>query len=201
MSPSWWRPCAVPWGWESRLPSRAPGAGRAQRWRVCCGGWWLSGMAGPENRPLCRLVVSAPAEQVVGLPVNPATEAPAQPITPAQPAMAGNQADPCPIRLSVNRELPTPFTCVCSAQKMQEGAVWGTDTYTDDSRLCRAAVHAGAIPAAGGAGDGVAGGGAAPFHRQPPQRHPEQRLRAPTATASDLSAQPSAAGPEPCHSG
>jgi hypothetical protein len=43
-----------------------------------------------------------------------------------------------------------PFTCMCSAQGLQEGAVWGTDTYTDDSSLCRAALHAGAIPAAGG---------------------------------------------------
>jgi hypothetical protein len=30
------------------------------------------------------------------------------------------------------------------------GSVWGTDFYTDDSSLCHAAVHAGAIPATGG---------------------------------------------------
>lgn len=30
-------------------------------------------------------------------------------------------------------------------------SVWGTDFYTDDSSLCHAAVHAGAIPASGGA--------------------------------------------------
>lgn len=95
--------------------------------------------------------VPTPAGQIVGVPVNPATGAPAQPIAPAQPAMAGNQTELCPTRLSINRELPTPFTCMCSAQTIQEGAVWGTDTYTDDSGLCRAAVHAGAIPAAGGA--------------------------------------------------
>ena len=64
--------------------------------------------------------------------------------------MAGSQAEPCPIRLSINRELPTPFTCMCSAQNIQQGAVWGTDIYTDDSGLCRAAVHAGAIPVGGG---------------------------------------------------
>lgn len=38
--------------------------------------------------------------------------------------------------------------CECPATR--EGPVWGTDHYTDDSNLCRAAVHAGAIPATGG---------------------------------------------------
>jgi hypothetical protein len=94
--------------------------------------------------------VSTPASQVVGVPVNPATEAPAQPNAPARPATAGNQTEPCPVRLSINRELPTPFTCLCSAQAIQEGPVWGTDIYTGDSGLCRAALHAGVIPAGGG---------------------------------------------------
>lgn len=94
--------------------------------------------------------VPTPAGQVVGLPVIPAAEAPAQPNAPARAAMAGNQAEPCPVRLSINRELPTPFTCLCSAQAIHEGAVWGTDIYTDDSGLCRAALHAGVIPAVGG---------------------------------------------------
>jgi hypothetical protein len=93
-----------------------------------------------------------PAGQVAGAPASPATGAQAPPLgSPAQPAMASTRADPCPTRLSINRELPTPFTCMCSAANIQEGAVWGTDTYTDDSGLCRAALHAGVIPAAGGA--------------------------------------------------
>jgi len=93
--------------------------------------------------------VSTPAGQVVAMPANPATS-PAQPNAPARAAMAGNPAEPCPVRLSINRELPTPFTCLCSAQATHEGAVWGTDIYTDDSGLCRAALHAGVIPAVGG---------------------------------------------------
>lgn len=104
-----------------------------------------------------------PAGQVAGVPVSPATGVPAQlsgPVQPsappqpsasARPAMAGTQADPCPTRLSINRELPTPYTCMCSAANIQEGAVWGTDNYTDDSGLCRAALHAGVIAASGGA--------------------------------------------------
>jgi len=84
-----------------------------------------------------------PAQSLPGTP-------PVEPQMPAQAATADTQAEPCPIRLSINRELPTPFTCTCSTEAIQQGAVWGTDTYTDDSGLCRAAVHAGAIPSAGG---------------------------------------------------
>lgn len=43
----------------------------------------------------------------------------------------------------------TELVCRCSALENQ-GTVWGTDYYTDDSNLCSAAVHAGAIPASGG---------------------------------------------------
>jgi LCCL domain len=60
--------------------------------------------------------------------------------------------EPCPGSLVINRNLPTPFTCTCSgeAARSSNGAVWGTDVYTDDSDLCRAALHAGAIGADGG---------------------------------------------------
>ncbi|AKU14089.1 putative transmembrane sensor protein [Azoarcus sp. CIB] len=57
---------------------------------------------------------------------------------------------PCPGRLSINANLPTPFTCVCSADRVTDGTVWGTDLYTADSSLCRAALHAGAIARSGG---------------------------------------------------
>ncbi len=72
---------------------------------------------------------------------------------PAGPnvAVPGIQAtDPCPRTLSVNRELPTPFSCTCSAQATTESAVYGTDVYTDDSGLCRSALHAGVISSQGG---------------------------------------------------
>ncbi len=42
----------------------------------------------------------------------------------------------------------TRITCSCEA--VSGGSVWGTDLYTDDSNVCAAAVHAGAIPATGG---------------------------------------------------
>ncbi len=56
----------------------------------------------------------------------------------------------CPKQLGIIRELPTPFTCRCSAEATQTGTVWGTDVYTDDSAMCRAAFHAGRIPLSGG---------------------------------------------------
>jgi TIR domain/LCCL domain len=78
---------------------------------------------------------------------TPRSEAPASPEAPS----AGPRAtDPCPRTLSVNRELPTPFSCACSAQSTADAAIWGTDVYTDDSSLCRAALHAGVITSQGG---------------------------------------------------
>jgi hypothetical protein len=43
------------------------------------------------------------------------------------------------------------FSYTCPAGPVPTGAaVWGTDIYTDDSSICKAAVHAGRITAAGG---------------------------------------------------
>lgn len=43
-----------------------------------------------------------------------------------------------------------PITCTCSAEAVAAGSVWGSDVYTSDSSICRAARHAGIIPAEGG---------------------------------------------------
>jgi hypothetical protein len=46
---------------------------------------------------------------------------------------------------------PEPVSCLCSAQQAGGSAsAWGTDLYTADSNIRRAAVHAGAIAPAGG---------------------------------------------------
>ena len=87
-----------------------------------------------------------PVERALTPPPNPAPE----PGAPAPVPPGATQAEPCPVRLSINRNLPTPFSCRCDADSMLEGAVWGSDVYTDDSSLCRAAVHVGVIPPAGG---------------------------------------------------
>jgi hypothetical protein len=72
------------------------------------------------------------------------------PLNQASGAADAAAADPCPLRLSVNRDLPTPFTCTCGAGSMRQGTVWGTNDYTDDSGLCQAALHAGVIAPGGG---------------------------------------------------
>lgn len=52
----------------------------------------------------------------------------------------------------------------CPADCGQDGGtIWGTDTYTDDSSICRAAVHAGALTEEGGVVDIVILGGAEEF--------------------------------------
>lgn len=52
----------------------------------------------------------------------------------------------CPDRLVGQDSL----VCACSAEAAGSGSVWGSGLYTDDSNICRAAVHAGTISAGGG---------------------------------------------------
>jgi hypothetical protein len=44
----------------------------------------------------------------------------------------------------------TSLVCACSAEATAAGTIWGADVYTDDSAICRAAVHAGRITPEGG---------------------------------------------------
>lgn len=62
----------------------------------------------------------------------------------AAPAAA---AAACPNNFQNRSE---PLTCTCTTEAALSGSVWGTGTYTSDSRICRAAIHAGAIPVTGG---------------------------------------------------
>lgn len=56
----------------------------------------------------------------------------------------------CPADFQPLRGREGVVVCNCSATQTLQGAVWGTDVYTDDSSICLAAVHAGAINRAGG---------------------------------------------------
>jgi len=47
-------------------------------------------------------------------------------------------------------EIGSEFQVACPANCQAEGATWGSDVYTLDSGLCRAGIHAGAIPTSGG---------------------------------------------------
>ncbi|MCX4194277.1 LCCL domain-containing protein [Methylobacterium organophilum] len=55
--------------------------------------------------------------------------------------------DSCP---STFRKREVELTCRCSAEQMKRGKAYGTLLYTDDSTLCIAARHAGAIGEVGG---------------------------------------------------
>lgn len=52
----------------------------------------------------------------------------------------------CPDRLVDASSL----VCSCSAEAAGSGGVWGDELYTDDSAICRSAVHAGTIGTEGG---------------------------------------------------
>lgn len=61
-------------------------------------------------------------------------------------------ADPnvCPANFQGFRGRNETIACNCTAAQIAQGTVWGTDVYTDDSSICRAALHAGVVPAGGG---------------------------------------------------
>ena len=62
-------------------------------------------------------------------------------------AVTQNQLSACPGNAAGIRGT---LSCNCSPNKTSVGTVWGSGTYTTDSSICRAAVHAGVIPLQGG---------------------------------------------------
>lgn len=68
---------------------------------------------------------------------------------PAVPPAHAQNGPPaaCPDRLVADQ---TSLVCACSSAATATGGVWGSDVYTDDSAICRAALHAGIIGTRGG---------------------------------------------------
>ena len=66
-------------------------------------------------------------------------------------ALAYEQKEPdaqtCPDRLVAGTG---SLLCNCPSEATATGSVWGADPYTDDSAICRSALHAGAIGTEGG---------------------------------------------------
>lgn len=62
-------------------------------------------------------------------------------------ATRGGASKSCPERLPSGT---SELSCTCSAELTRGGGVWGTDVYTADSAICRAALHAGVIDSSGG---------------------------------------------------
>ncbi|XP_053549096.1 mucin-12-like [Bombina bombina] len=64
-----------------------------------------------------------------------------------------SEAKPVPVSCTmVGRDLPGPVTIITCPEGClsQKGEVWGSDVYTDDSSICRAAIHSGCIDNKGG---------------------------------------------------
>jgi hypothetical protein len=64
-------------------------------------------------------------------------------------ARASEVATACPANLTEFRGSGESLVCSCAPDAIG-GTVWGTDVYTDDSSVCAAALHAGAIGGNGG---------------------------------------------------
>ncbi len=84
---------------------------------------------------LC-FVLSAMFAIAVGLTILPGADS----------ARAQGSSNDCPFSIGG----ANARECYCSAQAATQGSVWGTDVYTADSGMCRAAVHAGVIDGQGG---------------------------------------------------
>ncbi|MBV1799372.1 LCCL domain-containing protein [Siccirubricoccus sp. G192] len=98
-------------------------------------------------------VLAAPAEPAGAKP-PPAAPEPAPGKPPAADAAAA-PADPgppgqCPDNFEAFRGTTEPLACTCPPEATERGSVWGMDVYTDDSSICRAAIHAGLLGRRGG---------------------------------------------------
>lgn len=108
-------------------------------------------VAAPTAEPAASPSTSAPAPAVGESPGSAAAAPGGVPSGPGVALGSDMRAtDPCPRSLAISSDLPTPFSCTCSAEATTEVGVWGTDVYTDDSGLCRSALHAGVISSQGG---------------------------------------------------
>jgi hypothetical protein len=113
--------------------------------------------ASPPARPPTAPPATPPqAATPPAPPANPPQAPATPPATPPQVAQvpaaraAGTPAV-CPQTFAGNRDSSAPLVCRCTAE-MMAGArmVNGTSVYTDDSSMCHAALHAGAITRQGG---------------------------------------------------
>ena len=89
-----------------------------------------------------KFVLAAAFLAGIGASVAIGVSAPAT----AQPAYGGSFLG-CPGLLDKN--VPS-LTCNCSAEAVASGGVWGSNVYTDDSSICRSALHAGVVGIHGG---------------------------------------------------
>lgn len=100
-------------------------------------------MVGEVRQEMRALAAQVAADRPASTPraaPAPANRAASQSRAPRSTAIA------CPRKLGAAQAL----VCQCTAQAAATGPVWGSNLYTDDSHICRAALHAGVIGARGG---------------------------------------------------
>jgi outer membrane protein OmpA-like peptidoglycan-associated protein len=56
----------------------------------------------------------------------------------------------CPERFTGFAAETETLTCLCTGEAIRQGNAWGDGTYTSDSAICRAALHAGTVSSLGG---------------------------------------------------
>jgi hypothetical protein len=79
------------------------------------------------------------------------------------PACKKKEVAPCPDRYAAATPEQKKATLECACTGKETGSVWGDGVYTTDSSVCRAAIHAGAVPAAGGVAKAQAAPGCAAY--------------------------------------
>lgn len=108
----------------------------------------LKGLRWSVRRCLAELGPGTGAER--GTEETAISPGPSTGTAPATGPGTAPAAANCPANMSGHRSTATPITCQCSPDFFA-GSVWGSGYYTDDSSVCNAALHAGAVSRAGGA--------------------------------------------------
>ena len=91
------------------------------------------------------------AQVTNGADAVPPTISPLMAYSSPMPLLLQSAVLACPSTAASMRGSGRSMRCLCSRSAASSGSVWGSGTYTDDSRICRAAVHAGQISSNGGA--------------------------------------------------
>jgi len=115
----------------------------------------FAAMAGVALLPLPGVAPAAAEKDVLpvrgGASGGKAPQAGGAPPAAVAPAPAPPVADCPPDFRGAGVAQGGSLTCACTPQAVAtSAAVWGVDVYTDDSAICRAALHAGAIGPQGG---------------------------------------------------
>lgn len=112
---------------------------------ACGGGAAPPSSPAPAASSAAAPTASTPPSAPASASTSAATAEPPNDVAHPQPAECKLKARDVPGKEGATRFMLCPAGCAKNG-----GTVWGSDIYTDDSAVCPAAIHAGAIPDAGG---------------------------------------------------